>query len=227
MNDFANIRRIVVKALVGSHNYNLNTASSDKDFKYFVMPFFEDLYRGTFYSKAEHGDGFDSDIHDIRKLPELIWKANINFVEVLFSKDLTYEGGLSFVFENSERWATMNLPAFKNATYGTHLMKMKKLHDKYDAKSASHALRCLYVLSQYVACESMAHALWFTGEKKDILLAVKNSELTECEFLYLVREWHETDFPVVNRFFSGKAADAKAKAELDNSICEFVKNEYS
>lgn len=30
-------RIVVLKALVGSHNYNLNAESSDKDYKYFVL----------------------------------------------------------------------------------------------------------------------------------------------------------------------------------------------
>lgn len=42
-------RIVVLKALVGSHNYNLNTESSDKDYKYFVLPTLDDLYNGTIF----------------------------------------------------------------------------------------------------------------------------------------------------------------------------------
>ena len=41
-----NGRKIAMKAFVGSHNYNLDTPESDKDYKYFVLPTFGDLYDG-------------------------------------------------------------------------------------------------------------------------------------------------------------------------------------
>ena len=45
------MRETVFKALVGSHNYNLADKNSDKDYKVFVLPTFEDLYNGVQYSK--------------------------------------------------------------------------------------------------------------------------------------------------------------------------------
>lgn len=42
-----------MKAIVGSHNYNLNTDTSDKDYKYFVLPTFDELYCGKFFSRAK------------------------------------------------------------------------------------------------------------------------------------------------------------------------------
>ena len=39
-------RQWLIKALVGSHNYNLNTETSDKDYKVFVLPTFNELYKG-------------------------------------------------------------------------------------------------------------------------------------------------------------------------------------
>ena len=44
------IRHIAVRALVGSHNYNLNDESSDRDYKVFVFPNFGDLYKGKRYT---------------------------------------------------------------------------------------------------------------------------------------------------------------------------------
>ena len=37
-------REIMLKSSVGSVNYNLVTADSDKDYKFFVMPTFDDVY---------------------------------------------------------------------------------------------------------------------------------------------------------------------------------------
>ena len=79
-------RTVAFKSLVGSHNYNLNTPESDKDYKVFVLPTFDDLYFNNSFSKSYIGETEDFDTHDIRKCSSLWYKANVNFLEVLFSK---------------------------------------------------------------------------------------------------------------------------------------------
>lgn len=228
-------RKIVVSAVVGSHNYNLNTENSDTDCKYFVMPTFEDLYRNQAFSKADQSADFDYDCHDVRHLANLIWRANINFIEVLFSKDVWFDEGLNFLFNTPEKWASMNLPTFKNATYGMHLMKMKELHKGtektdvliekfgYDTKQACHALRCLYVLEGYWNTKSMASALWFEGDRRNTLLSVKAGKFTELEFMEIVQDWNVCFKSEVEAFYDSIAPDEEAKTELDNLMFEFVK----
>lgn len=75
--------KLFMSALVGSHNYNLNTEHSDLDYKYFVFPTFDDLYYKKEIAKSKTSDYLDYEVHDIRKLSQLWWKANINFIEVL------------------------------------------------------------------------------------------------------------------------------------------------
>lgn len=81
-------RKEIFRALVGSHNYNMNTPESDKDYKIFVAPTFNDLYFNKSYSNFIIGETEDYDIHDVRKLSNLLWKSNVNFMEVLFSEDI-------------------------------------------------------------------------------------------------------------------------------------------
>ena len=88
------MRKEAFKALVGSHNYNLNTQTSDKDYKVFVLPTFDDLFSGRQFSKATTGE-IDIEYHDIRKLSNLLWKSNINFLEVLFSEELEINTSLT------------------------------------------------------------------------------------------------------------------------------------
>ena len=149
MDNFGN-RKIVFKALVGSRNYNLNDETSDKDYKYFVLPTFDDLYEGKMFSTSKVGTEVDYDVHDIRKLTELFWKANVNFLEVLYSKELeiihktevltwvdpviglrTYETltppELQEIFNMRDSISTMNLPYLYSACKGMYFEKMKRL----------------------------------------------------------------------------------------------------
>lgn len=87
-------RKVVFKALVGSHNYNLNTLESDKDYKVFVLPTFDDLYFNNSFSKSCIGETEDFDVHDIRKCSSLWYKANVNFLEVLFSEKFKVKSDL-------------------------------------------------------------------------------------------------------------------------------------
>ena len=83
-----NNRVPVLKALVGSHNYSLNTPESDKDYKLFVLPTFDDLYSREDYTANINSEEEDIVVYDIRKLSSLFFKANVNYIEVLYSKEL-------------------------------------------------------------------------------------------------------------------------------------------
>ena len=55
-------RNVAFKALVGSHNYNLNTSDSDKDYKLFVIPTLDDLYfNKSFLTLIVHLGSISSD----------------------------------------------------------------------------------------------------------------------------------------------------------------------
>lgn len=173
-------RKEIFRALVGSHNYNLNTPDSDRDYKVFITPIFDDLYMGNQFSKSYIGEVEDLDVHDIRKVSSLWWKANVNFLEVLFSNEVmlmqkqkfdTYIEGskvdavnqlLQKIFDIKNEIARMNLPYLYDACIGMHLNK-KKMIDKgtegtqhlvdkygYDTKQAMHSLRILDFLHRFV-----------------------------------------------------------------------------
>lgn len=162
-------RKELFRALVGSHNYNLNTESSDRDYKVFTLPTFDDLYLGNQYSKSIIGETEDLDIHDIRKVSNLWWKSNVNFVEVLFSKEIILNKNISIealillneIFEMKEEIAKMNIPYLYNACFGMYITKMKQVKKGtegtkhiveqfgYDTKQALHAIRILDFLRRF------------------------------------------------------------------------------
>jgi hypothetical protein len=231
-------REVVLKALVGSHNYNLNTPESDKDYKYFVAPTFEDLYYGKMFSTAKQTDTLDYDVHDIRQLGNLLWKANINFIEVLFSTNYEYiNPDLEFLIIKREKFASMNLPAFYNATMGMHRQKMgelfkgtektKCLIEKfgYDTKQACHALRCLFVLEKYnLNGGLMGNALWFNTDdiRGKCLLDVKAGNWSLEIFKEFVGNY-EGNIERWKSWYHAVSPDEALKNELDDKIMRFVK----
>lgn len=155
-------RKLCFKALVGSHNYNLNNEFSDKDYKIFFYPDFDDLYEGGQYSKAFVSEEEDVEYHDIRKLPNLLFKSNVNFMEVLFSEEYeVYDKELySKIIALRDELAKMNIPYLYDACFGMYMQKMKEFNrDKVKeiaedsaSKTYKHAMssyRILDFLARY------------------------------------------------------------------------------
>lgn len=230
-------REVVIRALVGSHNYNLNTKTSDRDYKYFVIPTFDDLYFGKLFSTSYQAETKDYDCHDIRQLSNLLWKANINFIEVLFSQDLLFHSGLSWLFDHKNELASMNMPYLYKATMGMHYQKASSLHKGtaktqslierfgYDTKQATHALRCLFMVERLAGGMPMDEALWFEESHKhwSILRSLKAGEFTESEFNKLCEVWKTKNHQWVSDWFAQKKTNENLKLQLDEEVKIFVR----
>lgn len=196
-------RREILRCMVGSHNYNLNMEDSDKDYKVFVSPTFNDLYDGKIYSYSENGPEYDYSVHDIRKLVGLLWKSNINFIEVLFSDEVVIEQddntleSINAIFAKKEQLARMNLPQLLHTCLGMYFTKFKSLGRGtegtqylvelygYDTKQAQHCYRCLDFLERYHATDfkDFKYAIWYSeGPKRDYLLGIKQGIMSLDEF---------------------------------------------
>jgi predicted nucleotidyltransferase len=227
-------RKVAMWALVGSHNYNLNDEKSDRDYKAFVYPSFEDIYHNRKISKAyqgvpnifepEYEGPIDYEVHDLRRLPDLLKKVNINFLEVLFSiKDMIHPE-LSLIFMPfREDYIKLQPARFYMACLGMYYEKMKKvqyvseankhLHDQYgyDTKQAMHAIRLLKVIRHYFAeNKSFAESILFEGEDRDLLLGIKRGALSLKDFHLLAADEHQ------------RVLLLKAKANSSATIAEMV-----
>lgn len=234
--DFGN-RPVAIKALVGSYASNLQTANSDEDWKYFVTPTFDDLYSGKMFSSANVSEKLDYDCHDIRQLGNLLWKSNINFIVVLFSPVVECNPKLQWIFDNADRYASMNLPYFYSATMGMHFEKMKKLLEPtsntqvlvdefgYDTKQACHAYRCLLVLGRLADGMSMRHAMWFDNNswERETLIGIKGGVFTLDEFKDAVSVWHEYQKPNVSEWFKNQTANEELSHELNQGIKTYIR----
>lgn len=230
-------RTIAIEALTGSHNYNLNTPRSDEDFKFFVLPSFDDLYAGERFSGGNHSDELDYTVHDVRALAELLAKSHINFVEILFSKKLKFKSEFSFLFTNREKYASMDLWKFFKSTMGMGDSKVSERHTGtgttkalvekygYDTKQACHALRCYMTVVRYSVYGNMAQTLWFddNSEERKILLAVKNGEFPEHRFMAMVNCWRSAA-ENCKSLYDGVAPNETLYHDLQDRIKLIVKN---
>lgn len=239
-------RSVAFKAQVGSHNYNLNDETSDKDYKYFVLPTFHDLYYGKMFSTAKIGKQVDFDVHDIRKLGELLWKANINFLEVLYSKDIqhTYKAGkeerkywqIEEIFNMKKELVTMNLPYLFKACKGMYFEKMKRLEKGtegtihlvekygYDTKQALHAFRVMNFCVRFRMTNwDFEHALVYEEDARNHFLAIKNGKYSLERVKEEANKYYNKVFIPNEVYFLAKEPKEEVRGKLENLIESLVK----
>jgi predicted nucleotidyltransferase len=236
-------RKVLLKTLFGSHNYNLNDKDSDKDYKIFVAPTFDDLYNNKMYSASYVGKSEDWDAHDIRKLSDVFWKSNINFLEILYSKEFSMKESnadtahlISKIYDMRDEIVTMNLPYFYNACKGMYFNKMGYL-DKgtegtqhliqkygYCTKNALHAFRVLDFIERFASCEfkNFQWAMTYDEYDREKLLNIKYGQFTKEEFIAEMNiklkrfETHEN-------YYKSQPIKEDVREELTNIIKEIVK----
>lgn len=242
-------RKEIFRALVGSHNYNLNDESSDKDYKVFVAPTFDDLYFGKQYSKSIIGDTEDFDCHDIRKVSDLWWKANVNFLEVLYSEHTESSSTnstdtkfiLSAIFRNKDRIVRMNLPYLYKASLGMHITKKKQIDkgtsgtqhlvDKfgYDTKQAMHSFRILDFIKRFADSDFKDFKGSIRYENDDpmrnLLLGIKNGLFSKEQFMALCNNYFDEIESKYKPLYLEQKTDDECKEILINNVKKIVHNE--
>lgn len=223
-------RVLVFKALVGSQNYNLATPKSDKDYKAFVYPTLDDLYEGKSFKKASTSEGMDIEYHDIRKLPNLLAKSNVNFLEVLFSEEATSGDELhTQLLDLRDDIARMNLSHLFDACMGmfnkelNNYRKQMKKGDKAQAfKYAASAVRITDFLVRFSLgnFEHMKTALRYSegsvGQK--FILYVKTGRYPSYHIDYILQE-HEKAAADLKKLYKSY----KKNEELEVHLKELVK----
>jgi predicted nucleotidyltransferase len=242
-------RKEAFRSLVGSNNYNLATKTSDKDYKLFVMPTFDDLYFSNQFSKTYIGEVEDFDAHDIRKTSSLWWKANINFVEALFSietvinpdLDTETQKAIKEIFARKNDIAKMNLPYLYDACIGMHITKKKQvdkgtegtqhLVDKYgyDTKQASHSVRVLDFLTRFADNDftDFKQAIWYYNDdpSRKLLLDIKNGEYSKEEFIKMADEKLSLVVTSIKEKYKSQLPDEETNNFLLGTVKDIVKRE--
>lgn len=237
-------REVCLAAQVGSYNYNLQDENSDQDFKVFVLPTFEDLYRGKMFATARQSDEMDYDVHDIRKLIELLWKSNPNFIEVLFSDCICYrdqtgkDSLLVDLVARRDEIVTMNMPYFYQACQGLHFTKMTHLDGEtaktkhlveqygYDTKQALHAYRAVDLLIRFETqnFKDYRKALVYEDDDRELMMKIKHGGFSKREFEDIVREkWLVA--MALKESYQQREPNTALRDELDSMMLEYIRKE--
>jgi predicted nucleotidyltransferase len=229
-------------ALVGSHNYNLTTETSDKDYIGFLIPSYDDLYKGAIMpTKESKIDGNDVKLHDIRRLPEYLWKANTSFAELLFSSevhidDVRYVAFIDEIFARRNDLVTMNLPYLYNSMRGLMHEVGKTIVRKtghndhvidqygYDVKRASHIYRSGVFLIRFARTHDFETAFRFPDNDpmRAYLLNIKTGniphETFQQHYAHLV-----SDIDAIRPAYHTHQPDPSVRDEVNDLIKRLVK----
>lgn len=233
-------REVVLKSLVGSHNYNLANEESDKDFKVFVTPTFEELYKGQRFSKSIITPTEDNDIHDVRKLSDLLYKANINFLEVLASDQISIPSGnqeIIQILDMRDDIFKMNLPYLYSSCMGMHFNKMKLLTKGtegtqhlvdmygYDTKQATHAYRIINFIEKYESSnfEDFVGSLKYKGDERDFILSIRHGKLSLEEYESFIKQYYSTVFEPLKEKYQSFKVDMETKNKIDELVMQLIK----
>lgn len=199
----------------GSQNYELdiydNDYMSDIDTKAIVLPTFEDFVDGKppvsttiILPNNEH-----CDVKDIRIMFDILKKANVNFLEILFTDfcyiNPKYYSQFLVVQNNAERLAFANMKALLNGIAGMSMQKYVALKhpyptiiDKiekygYDGKQYHHICRMNQFMKRILNGEMFGSAL--TAYDKEHLIELKKNteplETAELNAKLLNEETHK------------------------------------
>ena len=228
--------------LFRSQNYNLNVAESDTDWKVFILPTFDDLYSGTEYQNTVISKKEDFEIHDIRKLNYLLWKANVNFIEVLFSKKIIINDKLDSksislvndIFNIKDDLAKLNLPYLYGACIGMSINKIKLL-DKpslgnedafkeygFDTKNALHSFRILDFLERFEKGEfnNFQDAIRYNDNDRELILKVRKGYWSKDEIISMVTLKRD----LLENTVKDKYLKATPNEDLNNKLLGIIKD---
>lgn len=238
-------RIAIFRSLTGSQNSGLADSTSDTDYKYFILPNFDDLYSSTYSNASVVTPDVDYTAHDIRKLPRLLYAANPNFLEVLASYETTcyYEGFIGEKLFNKLYNLRldifkMNMPKLFHSCIGVYYQELSNLTKVrknakactsalmtqygYDTKSAMHAIKALNLVSRLANGERYDSAIKYDEESKKKLLLIKNGMFSLAEFRGYA-EGKLNDTMKLRPYFDEKPPNEELKEEVYSIVKEIVR----
>lgn len=236
-------REIALRTLVGVHKDNLNTLNDTRNHKVFTIPSKKDLISGHFLSsrKIEGEDVFD--VYDIRLLPGMIFKSNLEILYFLYSinnKDAEYTNPLTEELLNlRDELAVINLPYLYKSTVGTYHEHINKLVEGewdtqelvnmygYDTYKAYLIFRSFVLLNHFNNNDfrNFGESLKMESRERNIYQAFLYGDLTiEDMENEIIGNFHHMEHYVRPSYIRCKANHTLRK-RLENVVHEYVREQ--
>jgi hypothetical protein len=237
---------VFVTMLYRSQNYKLDTPFSDVDAKAMVLPSFTQFtFSKNWTSNTHEFSAGNVDAKDIRAMFENYLKANINFLETLYTEyyavDYRFATSWYTLRDNRDLIANANPRRLLHACAGMARQKYEHFsrpfegkadvlaEHGYDPKQLHHLCRLRHFMQQYNHNPSFADCLIPTGLPLHELQQLKHNPLPyetavrrRTQEMYLVEEALESS----NLRFSKDPKSAQVAADFLQSFAESLLREH-
>ncbi|URJ76367.1 nucleotidyltransferase domain-containing protein (plasmid) [Bacillus velezensis] len=234
-------RKVLFTANTGSWNYNLQDETSDRDYKEFVCPSFDDLYYNNMFSDSIITERVDKEIHDIRKLPELLFKSNISYLETLFSDEIIACQEIRDLVRIRNLVATINLPQLYKTCKGMYFNRLKRIDKStigtkdliqefgYNTKEAMHAYRTLDFIIRFALTgfRDFEAAIKYQDYERGVLLSIKQGAYKKEDLLSLFDFVYNNEFLKLEHEYMTHRPNLKLKKHLDDIVHDLVARELN
>lgn len=219
----APVGRVLMVCQTGSFAYNLNTESSDEDFRGVFMPKDTYLY-GLKTVEQQKVEGDDSVCHGVRQYCLLVGKLNPTILETLFIEPLFIDADFALIREELKKLINKKVfvpysayvqSQLKKAQFRQPCEKRKDLIEKYgyDVKFMSHVARLAHQGATLLRTGTIPVKLH--GEIRDLVLSIKTGKV---DFKRAVEICTEMDKDLHNAYLESKLPESTDFNKFENDF---------
>lgn len=201
-----------MKFLVGSQNFGLDTSDSDKDYLQVLFPEVRDLCRSIPRTREiKSVDGSITKNVDIRAIPTLFYKSNLDTLQLLYSKEVIDGGALERYFLIYEdELSTINLPRFYQSIMGSAFNRFKRR----TSKDLAHIIFGFKTLIQFEEQNFTDLRSCFEHGERDLYQAIRSEDYDT--WLASAKEWEQLALKKKDSYMNMKPNDEfKERMETD------------
>jgi predicted nucleotidyltransferase len=212
----------------GSQNYNFAHDGSDVDTKAIILPTWERLVHGPVLSKEHHWEnGEHCEVKDIQEFARMLYKQNVNFLEVLYTDYALVNSEFKSLWETNilslrDKIVRYDVNAGVKSICGQALNTIKQAMGMLDSdpvqagKKYANSVRLMIYLKDYQRGAYYKDAITLSGLDKQILLPYKTGEMSPTpDMLEKLRELFRVEMEE-----SSGAPISEVKAELDKAVAD-------
>jgi hypothetical protein len=206
-----------MRFLFGSQNFGLDTIDSDKDYVQVLYPYLGDLCKAIPHSKeSKNVDGSITKNIDIRAIPSLFYKSNLDIVQLLYSKEVIEGGFLEEYFCKYENeLSTMNLPRFYQSVMGSAINRYKRK----TSKDLAHIVFGFKTLIQFEEQSFTNLRKCFEHGERDLYRAIRSESYDS--WLISAQEWEKLALKKKETYMNLSPND-RFKEQMDKDIGNIV-----